>query len=119
MTEFRPTVDIHGAGEALGPQGKPWSRNTVKRRMMADPSFPCPFDDGGRLQWFLDELLGWKESRPRRQYVAAGDADAKATEQANADARVAAKAHERDDVDADGNDADGEDEDEDDEEEAA
>ena len=100
MTEFRPTVDIHGAGEALGPQGKPYSRNTVKRRMAADPSFPRPFDDGGRLQWFLDELLAWKETRPRRQYVAA-----------DARARVAAKAAERQDVDADGNDAEGEDDD--------
>jgi predicted DNA-binding transcriptional regulator AlpA len=70
MIEIRPTVDIHGAGEALGPQGKAWSRNTIKRRMAADSSFPRPFDDGGRLQWFLDELLAWKESRPRRIYAA-------------------------------------------------
>ena len=117
MTEFRPTVDIHGAGEALGPKGKPYSRNTVKRRMAADPSFPRPFDDGGRLQWFLDELLAWKETRPRRQYVATADADvrvaANATKRDDDASRFAEKAHERDDIDADGNDAEGEDEDED------
>ena len=102
MPEIRTTVDIRGAGEALGPKGKPWSRNTIKRRMVADPTFPRPFDDGWRLQFFLDELLAWKETRPRREYVAA-----------DARARVAAMAAERQDVDADGNDAEGEDDDDD------
>ncbi len=50
------------------------SRNTIKRRMARDPTFPQPLDDGYRLLWYVDELLEWKErwlaSLPRRQYSA-------------------------------------------------
>ena len=73
---IRHTVDIHGAGAILGPEGKPWSRNTMKRRMAADPNFPKPVDDGWRLQWFIDELQAYKERWPRRQYVAESEAEA-------------------------------------------
>jgi len=73
---IRPTVDIHGLGAILGPEGKPWSRNTVKRRMAADPNFPKPVDDGWRLQWFVDEAQAYKEGWPRRQSVAEGNGGA-------------------------------------------
>ena len=70
----RPTVYTRGAREFLGPEGKPWGLNTLKRRMARDPTFPKPLDDGYRLLWYVDELLEWKErwlaSLPRRQYSA-------------------------------------------------
>jgi hypothetical protein len=69
MTDIRPTADIRLLGKMLGPEGKPLSRNTIKRRMAKDPDFPRPFHDGYRLQWFVDEAVAYKESRPRRQYV--------------------------------------------------
>ena len=69
MNDIRPTADTKGAGKILGPEGKPWSRNTIKRKGESDPTFPKPLHDGYRLQWFIDELVTWKESQPRRQYV--------------------------------------------------
>ena len=38
-----------------------------------DPDFPRPRVIAGKNQWFIDELETYKESRPRRQYVAAVD----------------------------------------------
>jgi hypothetical protein len=74
MKDNRATVDLDGARALLGPEGKPWGRNTVKRRAAKHPDFPKPMHDGYRLLWFVDELLEWKqrwlESLPRRQYTA-------------------------------------------------
>ena len=67
MTDIRPTADIRLLGKMLGPEGKPLSRNTIKRRMARDPDFPKPFHDGYRLQWFVDEAVAYQDSRLRRQ----------------------------------------------------
>ena len=72
MNDFRRTIDIKTLGTLLGVVGKPMSRNAIKRRMETDPDFPQPFDDGYRLQFYEDESVAYKESRPRRQYVADG-----------------------------------------------
>ena len=69
MKNFRLTIDIKTLGRLLGVVGKPMSRNAIKRRMETDPDFPQPFDDGYRLQFYEDEAVANKESRPRRQYV--------------------------------------------------
>ena len=74
MKKFRPTIGIRTLGTLLGVEGKPVSRNAIKRRMAVDPDFPRPFHDGYRLHWFEDEALAYQESRPRRQYVAEASA---------------------------------------------
>jgi hypothetical protein len=72
----RATVDIHGLGALLGPDGKPWSRNTVRRRMAADKNFPKPIYDGYREQWYVDEALAYKATWPRRQHYEGSEAGA-------------------------------------------
>ena len=65
---MRETVGIKEAGKILGPRERPWSVNTIKRRMAKDPTFPKPWHDGFRLQWWVDELINWKETQPRAQH---------------------------------------------------
>ena len=72
----RITIDIHALGTLLGPDGKPWSRNTIRRRMAADKKFPKPIYDGYREQWYEDEARAYKAAWPRRQHYEGSDADA-------------------------------------------
>jgi len=68
MSEDRTRVDIHAAGVILGPKDKPTSRSTIYRRLGTDKTFPRPFFDGYRLQWFEDELRDYVARLSRRQY---------------------------------------------------
>ena len=95
MSDPRPVGDMRAVQKGLN-----CCRTSIYKLMREDPEFPAPFSILGKLTWFVDEIEAYKETRPRREYVAA-----------DARARVAAKAAERDDVDADGNDAEGEDDD--------
>ena len=45
-------------------------RSSLYGLMRNDPSFPSPVDITNKLQFFMDEVETWKESRPRRLYSA-------------------------------------------------
>ena len=46
------------------------SRSSVYKKMYTDPDFPAPIQVVDKLEWFLDEIETYKESRPRRIYTA-------------------------------------------------
>ncbi len=46
-------------------------RTSIYKLMREDPEFPAPFTmpPVEKLQWFMDEIETYTESRPRRQYA--------------------------------------------------
>ena len=66
MTTPRPVGDVRAVLHSLN-----IGRTTLYKLLREEPSFPAPFEICGKLTFFLDEIEGFKESRPRRQYAVA------------------------------------------------
>ena len=44
-------------------------RATVYNRLKTEPKFPKPVANGGKIDFFADEIDGYRDSLPRRQYA--------------------------------------------------
>ena len=47
------------------------SRSSIYKKLRNDPDFLAPIQVIDKLEWFMDEIETYKESRPRRQYTEA------------------------------------------------
>ncbi len=61
----RPVGDVHDVKRSLN-----ICRTTLEKLLRTDPDFPAPITIANKRQWFLDEIEGYKQAQPRRQYAA-------------------------------------------------
>ncbi len=66
MSESRQLGGIGAVMAALNVK----SRSSIYKKLHNDPDFPAPIQVIDKLEWFMDEIETYKESRPRRQYAA-------------------------------------------------
>ncbi len=64
MTDSRQLGDMRAVMRALNS-----CRTSVYKKLHNDPDFPAPIQIGGKVQFFMDEVEAYKESRPRRRYA--------------------------------------------------
>jgi len=64
MTDLRTIGDLHAVERSLNV-----CRTTVEKLLRTDPEFPAPITISNKRQWFMDEIEGYKQAQPRRQYA--------------------------------------------------
>ena len=64
MPKTRTVGDVHAVERSLNV-----CRTTVEKLLRTDPEFPGTITIANKRQWFMDEIEGYKQARPRRRYA--------------------------------------------------